>query len=982
MVLYIDFDARQRLAAAAEDDALQLTRLAAVEAGQRFLKLESTIDGIVLANPGVLSNPSGCAAARDLLAPGDPAVAGYYLLDSSGGITCVSSSGLVTPEEVNSLFQQVVRTGQPLAGGLRQATGSGGVIDILVPLTDGASTWIAGLVYDAGALREIGQTVPIPPGSVLLLVDLTGTILTRLPDPQAWVGQKVPDAGLIREILLRSSGTTRLAGLDGVERIYAFTTVESSNSIFASIGIPVDVVFASANRMYRLNLILLGLVSSAALVITWVVGRNVILEPVHTLAAASQRLASGDLTSRTGLHGDTEFGQLGRYFDEMAAALEDRSSRLLEAEQYFRTLLETSPVSILVFDNSGRISFANHQASELLEVPNPELAGYGAGDPRWTVLDMAGKTVDRGALFAEILNSAEPSRNMGSYYLLDHTGNKHLISVKTTQILDKTGKTDGVMVVLDDFTELTQRQAELEAVTSLAYALRNANSVNEIAVITLDVAAKILQADGAMLAVSQTESGDLLFLAGTGAWKDVNGKVLPSGEGVSAEVIATGKPYLHNDINSDPRLYFPLFGGEIKAGLCVPLTNRDKTIGVVWAGRNTPFTSEDSRLLSGMADIAANAILRTTLFDQTRLNLEELSALHTIDLAITSSLDAQITLDVILDQVMAELKPDAAVIYTYHAGLDRLQLTASRGMNSPLSGSISPALGEGPAGRSAVERQIISQLDLALAEKQDRDILESYFPGAGACFSAPLIVKGQIKGVLQLLFRGPFQPPPAWMDFLKTMTTQTAIALESAVLFHQLQAAVDELNLAYDATMEGWARALELRSQEERGHAERVTRLAVDLAVRLGLSAAELTDYRRGVLMHDIGKMAVPEKILLKPSRLKPEEMDLVRQHPLMARDLLARIPSLQRALQVPLYHHERWDGSGYPEGLKRDEIPYPARIYAVIDVWDALVSDQPYRKAWTEPDALAYIQENSGILFDPQVVDAFLELQAEKKNK
>ncbi len=184
-----------------------------------------------------------------------------------------------------------------------------------------------------------------------------------------------------------------------------------------------------------------------------------------------------------------------------------------------------------------------------------------------------------------------------------------------------------------------------------------------------------------------------------------------------------------------------------------------------------------------------------------------------------------------------------------------------------------------------------------------------------------------------------------------------------------------ELSLAYDSTLEGWSRALEMRERETAGHSQRVVSLTLGLAKALGLSDEELVHIRRGALLHDIGKMGIPDHILLKPGKLTDDEWNIMRQHPIYAYQLLAPIQYLAPALDIPYAHHERWDGSGYPRGLKGEEIPLAARIFAVVDVWDALISDRPYSPAWTKTDAKEYIRSQAGKHFDPKIVEVFLKL-------
>ena len=183
---------------------------------------------------------------------------------------------------------------------------------------------------------------------------------------------------------------------------------------------------------------------------------------------------------------------------------------------------------------------------------------------------------------------------------------------------------------------------------------------------------------------------------------------------------------------------------------------------------------------------------------------------------------------------------------------------------------------------------------------------------------------------------------------------------------------------AYNTTLEGWSNALEIRDKETVGHSRRVTELTLNLGRLFGLEGDELEWIRRGSLLHDIGKMFIPDSILMKNTKLDDEEWNVMRTHPKIARDMLASISYLKPALDIPVFHHEWWNGKGYPYGLQGDQIPLAARIFAVVDVWDALLSDRPYRQAWTRDQVRKYIRDQSGKQFDPQVVDKFLELELE----
>lgn len=190
-----------------------------------------------------------------------------------------------------------------------------------------------------------------------------------------------------------------------------------------------------------------------------------------------------------------------------------------------------------------------------------------------------------------------------------------------------------------------------------------------------------------------------------------------------------------------------------------------------------------------------------------------------------------------------------------------------------------------------------------------------------------------------------------------------------------LEEAHKQLLFAYDETIEGWSRAMDLRDKETEGHSQRVTELTLKLASDFGIPKQDLVHVRRGALLHDMGKLGIPDSILLKAGKLDDEEWAFMRQHPQLAHNMLYPIEYLRPAMDIPFCHHEKWDGTGYPRGLQGEQIPLAARLFAIVDVWDALTSDRPYRKAWEREKVLAYIKEESGKHFDPNVVDAFLQL-------
>jgi putative nucleotidyltransferase with HDIG domain len=244
--------------------------------------------------------------------------------------------------------------------------------------------------------------------------------------------------------------------------------------------------------------------------------------------------------------------------------------------------------------------------------------------------------------------------------------------------------------------------------------------------------------------------------------------------------------------------------------------------------------------------------------------------------------------------------------------------------------------------------------------------------------SVPLITRGDVIGYITLDNREKSAYNQEASALAQAFAHQAAAAIENARLFEGMQRSLEELNLAYESTIEGWSKAMDLRDRETEGHTLRVTQTTTKLAQAMGITGEDLVHIRRGALLHDIGKMGVPDRILLKPDRLREDELVLMRRHPQYAYDMLSPVSYLHPALAIPYSHHEHWDGNGYPQGLKGEEIPLAARLFAVVDVWDALTSDRPYRPAWTPQETITYIRGLSGKQFDPNVVKKFLEMLEE----
>ncbi|MBE0695985.1 MAG: GAF domain-containing protein [Anaerolineaceae bacterium] len=449
-------------------------------------------------------------------------------------------------------------------------------------------------------------------------------------------------------------------------------------------------------------------------------------------------------------------------------------------------------------------------------------------------------------------------------------------------------------------------------------------------------------------------------------------------QGIGGMVFTTGEAYYASDFATDPntrsnvRDQIPPGWG----GACIPIYSSAERVGIFLIAFPPPrqMKKEETHLLLNLAEIAGNAIHRMRLHAQAELHVQRLNALRLFDMAITTSLDLRLTLDVLLEQATTQLGVDAADVLLFNDTTKMLEYAAGRGFRTGTVMRSRIRMGEGLAGKAARERKILHIDEPSLvagSSAQGWMVLGEKFK---SYYGVPLISKGNIEGVLELFHRDHLSPDMEWLGFLETLAGQAAIAIDDAQLFENLQRSNAELMLAYDIFIEGLSRTLELRHLETQGHSQRVTDLTINLARDMHVFNDEtLIAIRRGAILHDIGKICVPDSILLKPGKLDTDEWVVMRKHPDYANDMLAPIGYLGAAVDIPYCHHEKWDGSGYPRGLIGEQIPLSARIFAVIDVYDALTNDRVYNNAWPFEKVREHILSQSGTHFDPQVVTQFI---------
>ncbi len=528
--------------------------------------------------------------------------------------------------------------------------------------------------------------------------------------------------------------------------------------------------------------------------------------------------------------------------------------------------------------------------------------------------------------------------------------------------------------------EHAQRQLA-EALQKTAIAINSSLDYDTVMNLILENVTRVIACDAANIMIIEGEQAHITHhlgyeKVGYREWVE-DARLELSKQPNLQRIIETKQPLLIHDTTHSPLWNVIPEGNWIGSYISAPILDREQVFGFLNLDHAQPgfFTESQLKTLQAFAEQAGLAIKNARLFVNTNRQLARLTALREIDRAISSSMDLRVTLNVLLQHSITLLGVNAADVLLMNPHSHVLEFAGGQGFRSKLPSFAVIRIGVGLAGVVAQERRPLILPDLAESniqiQRKDLFAREDFRAYCGV----PLLVRGQVAGVMEVFHRAPKTPDREWIDLLETLAGQTAIAVENIRLFDELTRSNLDLNLAYDRTLEGWVRTLSLRDEESEAHTRRVTDMTLKLAEAMGLRGEELTHIRRGAMLHDIGKIAVPDHLLHKHGPLTDEEWGIMRLHPIRAYELLSPIDYLRPAVNIPYCHHENWDGSGYPRGLKGHEIPLEARIFSVVDTWDSLCSERPYRQAWPEEKVRAYLQEQAGVQFDPDVVELFLSV-------
>lgn len=576
-----------------------------------------------------------------------------------------------------------------------------------------------------------------------------------------------------------------------------------------------------------------------------------------------------------------------------------------------------------------------------------------------------------------------------------------VLNVKRNELVGIYGAVQDITARKQDEELIHQRTQDLQLINAISSAINQGMEIKDIITFVskelLDIfhCTVVIVAqpglDQNFLEVSHIELASSLLkkiekLVG-GNVKPGQVKIPVSGDGQFARILKRGEIEMINDPATIQAMMFEYGENEMQRRLIsqaskvlrfrsvipVPLVANERVYGLLQIGHSAQLPESSIKRIRVIAAQMTTAFARRHAEQQTIQRLKNIEALHKIDTAIANSMDLSLTLKVVAEETIRQMGVDAADILLYNPASNLLETNVFQGFRTAAMQKVSLRIGQGLAGQISSNWEQIFIPDLA--DYSRKGARTSLFAGEDfvTYCGMPLWAKGQFIGVLEVFNRTRLNPDPDWFNFLETLAGQAAIAIDSINSFNEIQIANTKLILAYDATIEGWSRAMDLRDEETEGHTQRVTDLTLQLARKLGITDDQLIHIRRGALLHDMGKLGIPDQILLKSGKLTDEEWVIMHKHPVYAYEMLSSIEYLCPALDIPYCHHEKWDGSGYPRGLKGEEIPLAARIFAVIDVWDALTSDRPYRKAWSREQTLEYIREQSGSHFDPQIVAVFL---------
>ena len=665
---------------------------------------------------------------------------------------------------------------------------------------------------------------------------------------------------------------------------------------------------------------------------------------------------------------------------------------LRKRENLLQKVFEVLPIGMWLTDEKGNIISGNPAGKEIWGA-EPEFIQNGSCNILLKNLS-SGKTIDRvDQMVKQFILERETCDNV-LFEISSADGVLRTVLCHIAPVLDDSDNVEGALIVNNDIsklkvfeTQLNTKINELQTLFSISTIIRKENARNIVLENILKQTLMVFNAKAGIIWSYDKNSNQLLLEISSGLPEELKNKSIRLSNNNKTKSLTLNETelseYLKNFISEDADFITHLNLHNWQQSNFVILSSSE-IFGIfqIFKSSKTPITKDEKKLLNSIAEMTGTALHRLKLYDEINQRLAYMKMVQVIDKAITSNTDLKITLEILLAQIEDHFYIPASVISLIDYSMTNLKCFVCKGLETNINKIKDIRLGYGLIGNSVINNEVLLyDMQNGIDEHLERKNLMQV-EGFSTLICLPIKIKGEIKGILEIFLkefdRSALQVLKHSIDDLitdlKPLAAQAGIAIENSQLFQNLQTTNMSLKVAYDSTIEGWSKALDLRDKETEGHSQRVTQLTTYLASRLGFSGDALKNIHYGALLHDIGKMGIPDNILLKPAALTEEEWLIMRKHPELAYNLLYSIPYLRNALDIPYCHHEKWDGSGYPRGLKGGQIPLAARIFALVDVWDALSSDRPYRPAWSKEKILAHMQEQSGIHFDPEILKLFLD--------
>jgi putative nucleotidyltransferase with HDIG domain len=524
--------------------------------------------------------------------------------------------------------------------------------------------------------------------------------------------------------------------------------------------------------------------------------------------------------------------------------------------------------------------------------------------------------------------------------------------------------------------ETERRLEEVGALYELSSVLRGTMSLHDMLPLLLHQAVHMARADAA--SISLVEGGEIVCRAAEGLAIEVIDRRMPLGEGVIGGVAASGEMRQTPFLPRDPLLVPPVGSGAVVRGvgstLCLPLRTADEVVGVLLlvSYNRSQFPDNVLRLLTAAADVAGGSIHRAKIFEQLEHRVHELGSLYEFGQAVSTSLRLEDVIRLIVETAPPAVHAKAIWVFLWNEVEERLVLQHIGPTPLSAQDEVKYRAGEGLVGWVFIEGRpaIVGDVNSDPRWKQEREHEEAVLGfRVKDALAVPMIHGKKVLGVLLAINRRQGEKFSGTdQSLFEALAGQTAIAIENAQLFEDVR----DISVA---TISSLATAIDARDPYTRGHSEDVTKIVVHLARELGWHGADLEMLEFAALLHDVGKIAVPDDILRKPEELVPDEWSVIYLHPYHSAQIIRPVEPLHKIIPWIYHHHERWDGAGYPDRLKGEAIPEGARIIAVVDAFNAITTNRPYHKALSEQEAMDEILRNAGKQFDPTVVEAFLKV-------